>query len=377
MTKHTALMTLVLAGCCAVAATAYAALPTPSPVCGGQAGVPDWFAAGVYRGTLGRQTITLQLRRPAEDLEELGAYFYDSRRTDISLRVSRQANTLVLAEVVWGGPDRGLETTGCLTLTKEGTGLVGEWSSPAGQRLAVKLARLDLGRVPLKLINTPAVQNLRREEPLSFLKLNTTWLPVKGGVKEPLTGVVYPRVAGASVGLAGALQDRQLLAAASALDCQAQLGSSGAEGDGFTLDAAVTRLTPHLVSLRESANYYCGGAHPDQFEAGLILERASGKPLSVLAVWPKLSAAQQLQKYLAHYPKAQGKDCRDAVQTGASNLGGDPAFSGWLTTAGLVLVPTFLPHAVAACSEAVTLPYAELRPLADLSSGAFRDLYPR
>ena len=195
------------------------------------------------------------------------------------------------------------------------------------------------------------------EEPLSFLKLNTTWLPVKGGVKEPLTGVVYPRVAGASVGLAGALQDRQLLAAASALDCKAQLGIVAAvRATGSTLDAAVTRLTPHLVSLRESANYYCGGAHPDQFEAGLILERASGKTLSVLAVWPKLSAAQQLQKYLAHYPKAQGKDCRDAVQTGASNLGGDPAFTGWLTQAGLVLVPTFLPHVVAACGEAVTCP---------------------
>lgn len=368
--------------------SAQAALPTPAPLCGGQAGLPGWFAPGVYGGTLGQQRVTLQLKAPDADDDAVGAYFYAAHQTDLTLRGSHRGRALILAEEVWGGPDKGLQTTGCLTLdTAAGQRLAGEWKGPQGKRLPVNLSLLNVATRPLKLLNTPGLRQLRAEQPLAFLKLNTAWIKVAGGLREPLTGIVYPRVAGA---LSGALQDRQLLAAAAALDCTAQLGntaqprntaqlgnSSSGLGDGFTLAAAVTRLTPRLVSLHESANYYCGGAHPDNFDTGLILNRQSGQTVKLTALWPGLSAAQQFERYTAKYPIARGADCLDAIKTGAAATGDGPAFTGWLTPQGLTLIPTFLPHVAAACAEPVTLTYTELRSLADPRGPFFADLTPR
>ena len=318
----------------------------------------------------------------------VGAYFYASRQLDLTLRGSHTGGALVLAEEVWGGPEKGLQTTGCLTLTRGAEAqLSGVWTGPQGKatpakRLTVNLKRLNVQTLPLKLLDTPGLRKLRSELPLAFLKLNTAWTKVAGGapmttVREPLTGVVYPRVTGETAALGGALQDRQLLAAAAALDCQTQLGNSASGGgDGFTLDAAVTRLTPRLVSLHEGANYYCGGAHPDNFETGLILDRRSGKTLTLAALWPGLSTAQQLKRYLAGYPTRQD-ECREAIKSGASDAADGPAFTGWLTAQGLTLSPTFLPHVAAACAEPVTLKYAELRGLADARGAYFSDLAPR
>ena len=49
----------------------------------------------------------------------------------------------------------------------------------------------------------------------------------------------------------------------------------------------------------------------------------------------------------------------------------------YLTAEGLALWPTYLPHVAGACAEAVTVPYAKLRALADPKSVYFRDLYSR
>ena len=367
--------------------SAQAALPTPAPQCGGQAGLPGWFAPGVYSGTLGAQRVTLQLKTPDTGDDVVGAYFYASRQTDLTLRGSHSGGALVLAEEVWSGPEQGLHTTGCLTLNQTaGQQLTGEWTGPQGKatqgrqpvkRLTVGLKRLNVQTLALKLPGTPGLLKLRSEQPLTFLKLNTAWTKVAAGLREPLTGVVYPRVPGETAALGGALQDRQLQAAAAALDCRAQLGDSpSGEGEGFTLDAAVTRLTPRLISLHESANYYCGGAHPDSFETGLILDRKSGKTVTLAALWPGLNTAQQLRRYLAGYPTSQDAECREAIKSGASDADG-PTFTGWLTAQGLTLSPTFLPHVVAACAEPVTLKYAELRGLADARGAYFADLTGR
>ncbi|GAA4015216.1 hypothetical protein GCM10022631_29030 [Deinococcus rubellus] len=384
--ERAAVWTFGLAAVAGLCSSVQAAPPTPAPLCGGQAGLPGWFAPGIYSGTLGQQRVTLQLKVPGTDDDAVGAYFYASRQIDLALRGSHRGSALVLAEEVWAGPEKGLQTTGCLTLNHAaGQHLTGEWKSLQGKnlqgrRLAVSLAPLKVKALPLKLLNTPGLRQLRAEQPLTFLKLNTAWARVTGGatmgaVREPLTGIVYPRVAGAPAALSGALQDRQLLAAAAALDCKAQIGDSPSDqGDGFTLDAAVTRLTPRLVSLHESANYYCGGAHPDNFDTGLILDRQSGQMVKFAALWPGLNAQKQFERYTTKYPKAQGADCLDAVKTGAPNAADGPAFTGWLTPSGLTLVPTFLPHVVAACAEAVTLTYTELRRLADPHGPYFADL---
>jgi hypothetical protein len=356
-----------------------ASMPAPDKLCGGQSGLPNWFAPGVYSGRLGPQQITLQLITPAADDDEVGAYAYAGRAASLNLRGAQRGGALVLAEQVWSGPAQGQQTSGCLSLTRPGAAsggaaLSGTWRSPAGKMLPLNLTRLDPARVPLRLLNTPGVSKLRAEDPLAFLKLNTVWPRTASTVTEPLSGVNYPRVPLASAALAGALQDRQLLAAASALDCATQLGGAYS-GEGFTLQAQITRLSPRLVSLRESAQYYCGGAHPDAFEDGVLLDRRSGRRLSLTAIWPGLTPARQLALYLAQYPASEA-ECRTVVreQVGAPGAG---SFTGWLSRAGLVLSPTFLPHAAADCAQTLTLSYAALRPQAKASGAYFRDLYPR
>ncbi|WP_225429986.1 hypothetical protein [Deinococcus detaillensis] len=375
--------TVLIGALCAAAFTSagFAQSAAPASPCGGKAGLPSWFAAGVYQGTLGGQPITLQLKRPAENNDEVGAYFYQSRQIDLTLHGSRRGKALILAEEVWSGPEKGLQTSGCLALTRVSDSLTGTWKSPAGKRLAVSLKPLKMAAVPLKLLDTAQVRKLRAEQPLDFLKLNTAWprrADSEGNVEEPLTGIVYPRVAGASAALAGTLQDRQLAAAQSALECQAQLGDSAGKGDGFTLEAQVTRLTPKLVSLHESAAYYCGGAHPDNFDEGVILSRVSGQSVKVTALWPGLSGAKQLALYLAAYPSDGGDpECSSLIQSSAEPSSSDPQFAAWLTPKGLSVVPTFLPHVAATCAETVTLGYGQLRPLADAKGRYFNDLYPR
>uniref|UniRef100_UPI00029AFBF0 hypothetical protein n=1 Tax=Halococcus hamelinensis TaxID=332168 RepID=UPI00029AFBF0 len=61
----------------------------------------------------------------------------------------------------------------------------------------------------------------------------------------------------------------------------------------------MTFRSPHLLSVFENAGYFCGGAHPDAFDVGLILDRATGRPVPVTAIWPGLTPARLRTLYLA------------------------------------------------------------------------------
>jgi hypothetical protein len=338
--------------------------------CGGTDGPPPWVKPGVYRGTLGTQAVTLGIRREGTGLG--GGYFYERRKVNLSLTLGRRGETLVAQEEVWSGPGAGLRVTGCLALSPAGAGLRGEWRRPdGGHSLPVTLAPLDVTRLPLNLPDSPGLRSLRTSDPLAFLRLNRPWVPARDGtsVREPLSGLVYPRVPGGSAALNAALQDRQLLHAANALDCRSALGDAPAEGDGYALEARITFRSPQLLSVSENAGYFCGGAHPDAFDVGLILDRASGREVAVRALWPGLTPARLTGLYLAR--AGADAECREVVRDR------EPTFTASLTPAGLAVTPTALPHVVFVCAQTVTLPYASLRTWADPGGRYFRDLYPR
>lgn len=334
--------------------------------CGGEAGSPSWVKPGVFRGTLGGQAVALELG-PRDD-GEAARYFYDRFGVNIRLKQGRAGTALLLREEVW--TLAGTKVTGCLRLERAGTGLRGSWSSPDGRTtLPVSLAPLDVTRLPLNLPDSPGLRRLRDAAPLTFLKLNRAWVQEAGGarVREPLSGVRYPRVPGGSAALNAALQDRQLEHAANALDCRA--GLEGAGEDAYQVEAQVTLLRSRLVSLFEQAGYFCGGAHPDHFDVGLILDRATGRPVPLTAIWPGLTPARLAALYLAR--SGADAECREG-------LTGSPwGLTAHLTPQGLALTPTGLPHVASACAKTVTLPFAPLRAQADPRGLYFRDLYPR
>ncbi|MCP2014732.1 hypothetical protein L1280_001884 [Deinococcus sp. HSC-46F16] len=334
--------------------------------CGGEAGSPSWVKSGVFHGTLGGQAVALELG-PRDD-GEAARYFYERFGVNIRLKPGRAGTVLLLREEVW--TLAGTKVTGCLRLERAGAGLRGSWTSPDGRRtLPVSLAPLDVTRLPLNLPDSPGLRRLRGSDPLTFLKLNRAWVREAGGarVREPLSGVHSPRVPGGSAALNAALQDRQLEHAANALDCRAGLEGSGE--DAYGVEAQVTLLRSHLVSLFENAGYYCGGAHPDNFDVGLILDRATGRPVPVTAIWPGLTPARLSTLYLAR--SGADAECREVLTGDGLEL------TAHLTPQGLALTPTGLPHVVAACAETVTLPLATLRAQAKSQGPYFRDLYPR
>ncbi|MPY66992.1 hypothetical protein F8S09_09870 [Deinococcus sp. SDU3-2] len=295
-------------------------------------------------------------------------YFYERWGVDLGLVPTRQGERLLLREEVW--TLAGTKVTGCLRLERAGAGLRGSWTSPDGRRtLPVALAPLDVTRLPLNLPDSPGLRRLRGSDPLTFLKLNRAWVEEAGGarIREPLSGVRYPRVPGGSAALNVALQDRQLEHAANALDCRA--GLEGVGEDAYALAVRVTIQRSRLVSLFENAGYYCGGAHPDNFDVGLILDRATGRPVLIPAIWPGLTPARLSALYLAR--SGADAECREVL------TGRDLALTAHLTPQGLALTPTSLPHVVTACAETVTLPLASLRAQADPRGPYFRDLYLR
>ncbi|MFC4455882.1 hypothetical protein [Deinococcus sonorensis] len=373
---------LALLAALTVPAAAHAA-PTPLQACSAAAAsaLPTGVSAGVYRGTLGTQAVTLELGGPAATGDTPDRYSYDRYGLDLPLVRGRAADrtanyTLVLAEAVETYPDP--KPSGCLILNASGTGLSGQWRTPDGKKqLPARLQRINVAAQPLQLPASPGLLKLRSSDPYTFLKLNRRWISVKGGVQEPLSGVTYPRVVGGTTALNLALQDRQLALAADALECR---GGNRELGGDYSGGGTLSWQSAHLISLHEDVDYYCGGAHPDAYTAGVTLDARTGQEMTLTgkpaSLWPGLTPARVQAMYLAAYP--QGPDdaeCREALGSEDGRSSEYASFQLYLTRQGLAVWPGFLPHVILACAETVTLPYARLRPLANTAHPAFRDVY--
>ncbi|MFW8627479.1 hypothetical protein [Deinococcus sp. ME38] len=337
--------------------------------CGGTEGQPDWARAGAFRGTLGALPVALSFDPRGES-----RYFYEGRSLDLFLEARRSGNALVLEESV--RRDFGERVlTGCFTLMPAPGGLKGTWQAPGAARaLEVNLTPLDTASLPIRLPLSPGLSALRRDDPLAFLKLNRPWVTLPGGraVREPLSGVTYPRVPGASGALNAALQDRQLRHAADALDCRATLPESAQKDpqEGYNLSAGITLSNARLLSLREDVDYYCGGAHPSYWTEGVILDRVTGRAVPLTTLFPKLSAARQKTLYLSGVKAQVDTECLNVLRDSAGG------FTAHLSATGVNLTPSDLPHVVGVCAETVTLPYATLRGDANLNSPLVKTLYP-
>lgn len=335
--------------------------------CGGTPGTPTWVKPGVYQGTLGKLPVVLKL-----DRADGGLYFYPTKGLDIPLNLKKSGQNLVLEEQVWTGQSGDWKVTGCFTLSPAGAGMKGKWNAPASKAAqVVNLTPVNATKIALKLPSSPGLLKLRQDDPYTFLKLNRAWVAQAGGksVKEPLSGVVYPRFPGESAALNAALQDRQLEHAAYTLDCQSQLPADQRGEMGYELQLSPPMWTPKLISLVEDVGYYCGGAHPDGYSKGLILNRTTGREVPLTEFWPTLTPQRLKTLYLTRPAPDQDAQCKDVLTEMT------PEFTAYLSPAGLNLIPTSLPHVVAACGDTVTLPLADLRAEGNTKSVYYGDLY--
>lgn len=333
--------------------------------CGGAAGLPPGAPTGVFRGTVAGQAVVLDL-----DLDD-PRYAYESRGADISLEVTHSGAALILQESQYDDKALDWRARACFRLTPAPGGWRGTWARVGGAPQPVALGRVGAAPAPA-LPASPGLLKLRRDDVYDYLKLNRPWEPMRNGaaVREPRSGLAYPRLPGESAALNGALQDRQLQYARGALACAA--GRDGVAGDTwYELQQDARFLAPRLLSFVDHLNSFCGGAHPNAWQQGAILDRLTGEAVPLTDIWPLLDGAAQHRAYL-NGMRGVNPECREV-------LGGrdSPSYTASLTPGGVQLIPDDLPHVVQACADPVTVPYARLRDLSDPSGPYFHDFYPR
>ncbi len=241
----------------------------------------------VFTGTLGKTAIVVELNTTQQD-EVTGRYFYEKYHRDLALSGSLQDSTLNLVE---GnnryGDDKPLPT---LKLEETGNGWQGEWQSPKGKKLPVKLTEAKLPAPTSATL--PFIAALPNGEPYEYLRL--LGLKLKPVKKENFMGYDLQwwtepetKISLFSVesGLSKDDQQRvnqQLLGrlwneVISYHGCQLQ----GGENVEFMQQAEPKMISPAVVSLNISTSYYCGGAHPDFGDSPLNIDVKTGHPLSL------------------------------------------------------------------------------------------------
>ncbi|RVD75925.1 hypothetical protein [Pseudomonas koreensis] len=241
----------------------------------------------VFTGTLGKMPIVVELNTTQQD-EVTGRYFYEKYHRDLELSGSLQDSTLNLVE---GnnryGDDKPLPT---LKLEETANGWQGEWQSPQGKKLPVKLAEAKLPAPTSATL--PFIAALPNGEPYEYLRLQG--LKLKPAKKENFMGYDLQwwtepetKISLFSVesGLSKDDQQRvnqQLLGrlwneVISYHSCQLR----GGENVEFMQQAEPKMISPAVVSLNISTSYYCGGAHPDFGDSPLNIDVKTGHPLSL------------------------------------------------------------------------------------------------
>lgn len=241
----------------------------------------------VFTGTLGKMPIVVELNTTQQD-EVTGRYFYEKYHRDLPLSGALQNSTLTLTE---GnnryGDDKPLST---LELEETGSGWQGEWKSPQGKKLPVKLIEARLTAPTSSTL--PFIAALPYSEPYEYLRLQG--LKLKPAKKENFMGYDLQwwtepetKISLFSVesGLSKDDQQRvnqQLLGrlwneVISYHGCQLQ----GGENVEFMQQVQPKMISPAVVSLNISTSYYCGGAHPDFGDSPLNVDVKTGHPLSL------------------------------------------------------------------------------------------------
>lgn len=244
----------------------------------------------VFTGTLGKSPIVVELNT-SKDGEVIGRYFYEKYHRDLLLSGSSSDGTLALVE----GENRygEEEPLPTLKLKETGGGLQGEWQSPQGKKLPVKLADAKLPASPLTTL--PFIAALPQSAPYEYLRLQG--LKLKAEKKENFMGYELQwwtepesKISLFSVesGLPEEEQQRvnqQLLGRLwrEVISYHGCLLQGGVNTD-FMQQAEPKLISPSVVSLNIATSYYCGGAHPDFGDSPLNIDVRTGHPLSLADV---------------------------------------------------------------------------------------------
>ena len=300
---------------------------------------------GVWTGKLGRAPIVACFEKGS------ASYYYVKYGADILLVEQKKLGTWEEKKEAAG--QAGSLATGTWQLSPpENDALHGVWTSPDGKR-----------SLPIALRASPE----QRESPClspeyeaprvaAFVRIPDEETSM-GGLRLrtfhardiDITGLEIVGKSAQLAGLGRFVEKLNLGLRDQYLECV----GSAAEREGwherveYTGIVKLESVTEHFVVLRQSAAYFCAGAHPDSDFTYFVVDRKSGEEISI-GDWLE----QPLAAIGRRYWKNKRADCKDALDE-------DTTFAIWPSPAGMVIAPRF-PHAIDACSEEETIPYARL-----------------
>jgi hypothetical protein len=227
--------------------------------------------AQIYKGTIGKFPIWLNLEYTDANGEIYGTYFYQSQGLDIPFLGTMKGNQLTFRAGSRFLEDKDLEL---FKLLKKGKNLSGEWLYK-GKKLKVLLTVTDPLKTTHPYATNPAFKELKltgiehiRTSLAQFQALDSA-TTLKNGVvlqwyKEKHWESVLFRVA---KGLPDAtmkwlnyqLEAVQIASFSNFGSC----GMRGDDGDGWNTSLTDYFINSDFCSLEIFDDYYCGGAHPD------------------------------------------------------------------------------------------------------------------
>ncbi|QVW22070.1 hypothetical protein KJF94_19595 [Pseudomonas hormoni] len=244
-----------------------------------------WADSGkqTYTGMLGKMPIVLEVSADGSE----GRYFYQKYRKDLVLSGTKEGETLVLEEGDHRyGEYKPLPT---IRLQPESNGWSGEWVSPKGKVLKVQLQPANLPPVPADTL--PYLVRLHDKAPYEYLRLQGMKL-IQGKTEtfmgytlqwwsEPQSNAeLFEVISGYSA------EERQRIN-------QQLMGRLWREVVGYYgcfanyADAYYSQIsqplwmTPSVMSVRVSTEYFCGGAYPDQVNDSINFDTKTGKSLTL------------------------------------------------------------------------------------------------
>lgn len=231
--------------------------------------------AQVYTGTLGKAAIVLEINTRTGD----GRYFYKKYRKDLPLDGALDGETLMLEE-----GSRMEDSRPTLRLQPTTHGWYGEWTSTAGKILKVELEPAVIPDVPDDAL--PFFTILHDKYPYEYLRLQGVTLK-KGKTDtfmgytlqwwtEPKTDTsLFEVVTGYS------LEERRRINQQLMARLWGEVLSSYGCSGSYAQWSQPLWMSPTVMSVRISSDYYCGGAYLDQSHDALNIDTKTGKLLTL------------------------------------------------------------------------------------------------
>lgn len=245
----------------------------------------SWADSGkqVYTGTLGKMPIVLEVDASGSE----GRYFYQKYRKDLVLSGAKEGETLVLEE----GDQRYGEQKSfpIIRLRLKDNGWSGEWTSPKGKVLKVDLQLASLPQVPADTL--PYLVVLHDKAPYEYLRLQGVKL--KQGKTETFMGYTLqwwsePQSKVAMFEVVSGYSTEELQRINQQLmgrlwqEVVGYYGCFANYADAYYAQTSQPLwMTPSVMSVRISTEYFCGGAYPDQVNDLLNLDSKTGKTLTL------------------------------------------------------------------------------------------------